>query len=177
MNDSKSDAAETISTETSTGLTKLQVAQGIRDYHHSALWEEEKHFTWFISIILSAALILITNDKVSLPLKVLLVFLVSLIGGIISLIALRVVRNESQNFQNSLIRLNDCLNRCFDDFKVPAPPERANKTYYGLVLAVLRGQCSIRDAFQFIFVVFAAAFVIIMLGDVYVAWTRSAFPH
>lgn len=39
-------------------IEKLKMAFTIRDSHHKSLWEEEKHFTWWLSILLSAQIVI-----------------------------------------------------------------------------------------------------------------------
>jgi hypothetical protein len=147
---------------TPSDLTQLQIAQSIRDYHHKALWEEEKHFSWFLSIIFSLNVILITSEKLTPGSKGRLILFVSVVGVLICLIALRVVRNESANFQHALHRFNSQYNHCFVEPKQPeVSAANPNKTYIRLVLAALSGRASIRDAFQLLFLVFFVVFAVI----------------
>lgn len=146
--------------------TKLQIAQSLRDYHHKALWEEEKHFTWLVSIIFTANVLLLTTDKLNLINRFLLIFLVSLIGLVICLIAFQVVRSESRNFQVALGRFIIEHNKCFENPRLPevsmADP---NRRPLDLILSGLRGQVSIRDSFQLVFVLFFLLFTLGAVGS------------
>ncbi|HHT9107755.1 MAG TPA: hypothetical protein ACFYEF_04845 [Candidatus Wunengus sp. YC63] len=155
------DDKETGSSPMPCDFTKLQIAQSLRDYHHKALWEEEKHFTWLVSIIFSADILLATNDKIGTIEKSLLIFLVSLIGVAVSGLAWRVLRNESNNFQVALSRFIIQHNRCF---RHPQLPEvgaySTNKTLFKLLILGLLGRVSTRDSFQLIFVFFILLFIL-----------------
>jgi hypothetical protein len=141
-------------------LTRLQIAQSIRDFHHKGLWEEEKHFTWLVSIIFSAIIFLITNDKLMPFDKSILVMFVSFIGIIISLIGLKVFIAESINFQIALHRFIIEHNACFIDNKLIIIPRYIdNKTFFRLVYDFIRGRTSIREAFQLLLASFCIIFV------------------
>lgn len=148
-------------------IERLRVAQELRDYHHKALWEEEKHFTWFLSVILSSIVLITTTDKIEPHPKVVCAGVVSLLGVVIALLALRVVRNESRNFQVALHRFVACYNQVFPD--IPLAPvsatEQAKSTPERL-RAALRGEVNTREAFQWVFslflVVFSLAFCVMV---------------
>jgi hypothetical protein len=91
--------------------------------------------------------------------------LVSVVGVLVCLIALRVVRNESANFQKALYRFNSQYNHCFGEPKQPeVSAANPNHTYLRLVLTVLSGRASIRDSFQLLFLVFLVVFVGVALA-------------
>jgi hypothetical protein len=140
-------------------LTKLQIAQSLRDYHHKALWEEEKHFMWFVSIIMSVDVLLITTDKLDCTLKGFLILLASAIGAIVCLIALRVIRSESCNFQIALYRFIDEHNKCFSKKLGQVDPDKSNKSYAELFKDMIRGRVTIRDSFQLLFCLFFLLFL------------------
>lgn len=143
-----------------TDLTKLQIAQTLRDYHHKALWEEEKHFMWFVSIFLSADLLLATTDKLTTSAKGAFIALVSTLGTVICLVGLRVLRKEGQYFQDALLRFVNQHNICFQDVPLNLPRRAANKPVRLLLLDALHGKASVRDTFQSLFCLFLLVFVI-----------------
>jgi len=82
-------------------MDTLRFAQQLREYHHGALWEEEKHFLWLNSILLAAQAAVfnaaLNGDGLIGPeLKPRDVVLIVLggLGLVLSIIALRVVRRE-----------------------------------------------------------------------------------
>ncbi|PWB70908.1 hypothetical protein C3F09_08515 [candidate division GN15 bacterium] len=140
-------------------IDRLRIAQEIRDYHHKALWEEEKHFTWFLSILLSSIALITTTDKIEPHPKIICAGVLSLLGVLISLLALRVVRNESRNFQVALHRFVACYNQVFPDIPLPmvGATEQA-KSMPKRLQAALRGDVSTREAFQWVFRLFLLVF-------------------
>ena len=83
-------------------LNRLEFAKGLREYHHKAIWEEEKHFTWLVSIILSLQVIVYTNDKICEQNKCLLILGLSFIGFIFCCLFLIVIRREGYFFHKAL---------------------------------------------------------------------------
>jgi hypothetical protein len=86
-------SGETFSEEDSKNLS---IAKQHRDFFHKALWEEEKHFTWLLSIILAAQVTVITMN--SLTAKDMLLYALAIVGFIFAVLALRVVRREGESF-------------------------------------------------------------------------------
>jgi hypothetical protein len=150
-------------------IARLQFAQSIRVFHHAALWEEEKHFTWLNSLILSAQLLLFNSEKIPFKFRFSLILVVSLLGVLASRIALRVIRKEGEYFCNALNRFVDEHNSIFPDKQLPPAPTPPNKSYPTLLKSFLLGQVGVRDAFQVVFLAFGTAFVTIL---VITAWFR-----
>lgn len=73
------------------------VSQRIAD-HRDALWEEEKHYTWWIYIIFGGLIYIFVNDYLCLQWKMVLITLGSLFGVFISLTGYNVIRRESEQF-------------------------------------------------------------------------------
>jgi len=144
-----------------TDLTKLQIAQTLRDYHHRALWEEEKHFTWIISILLASELALISGRTSGLAsaLQPTLATVLSLLGVGFSAIALRVIRREGEFFRDASERFVTQYAKCFSDVELPPAPATANKPILRIVLDAFRGRIGIRDAFQLVFCLFFVVFL------------------
>jgi hypothetical protein len=157
-------------------LTKLQIAQSIRDFHHNALWEEEKHFTWLVSILITAMLLVFTNDKVTDTMRGVAVLVLSLAGLFISATALVVLRRESLNFQTALHRFVRQHNQCFPDIQLEIPATaNPNKSFLRLAVGTFRRGSYIRDAFQRLFIfAFCLFFITLISGAVY--WARDARP-
>jgi hypothetical protein len=63
---------------------RLQVARAMRDSHHRALWEEEKHFTWLLSIVLTAdAVLLFRSAGLPEPDRSLAIGVASTLGALV----------------------------------------------------------------------------------------------
>lgn len=75
-------------------------------HHGKLLWEEEKHYTWWVYVLLGAMLYLLLSHQVSGGLRLCLIVIVSLFGIAISSIGLRVIRVEGVQFYDAL-RLQD----------------------------------------------------------------------
>ena len=165
MSDEKKQDAQSVPCD----LAKLQVAQSLRDYHHKALWQEETHFTWLVSIVFSADILLATTDKLSTIEKLLLMLGVSLVGVVLSLIGLRVLRSESDNFQVALHRLIIEHNRCFQYAPLPeVPASSQNKNPIRLMVLGLLWRVSIRESFQLVLILFCLIFVLITIATGYI---------
>lgn len=156
-------------------ITKLQFVQSIRAYHHAALWEEEKHFTWLNSLIFSAQLFLLTSSSEKIPVRFPLIVVVSLLGISTSLVALRVIRKESEYFLSALSRFVEEHNLVFQDTNraLPSVPVSANKSYPKLIISFFLGRVGVRDAFQVVFLTFGAAFLaVLLIAITHISWFR-----
>jgi hypothetical protein len=86
----------------------LQVIGHTVDRHHAALWEEEKHYTWWLSILFAAAFATYLAPDLSPTGQAIPVLCISLVGCVMSLAAYRVISLECQYFQaarQSYVRL------------------------------------------------------------------------
>jgi hypothetical protein len=146
---------------------KLDLAIKIREYHHNAIWEEQKHFTWLISIILSAQLLVLTSDKFRASGKVLVV-VGSVVGILLAMTGFRVQRREGSYFRNANANFVEEHNALYPHMQLPLPSQKANKNIFVLVLSFFTGKSGIRDYFQFLFL----CFIVIFTGlAVYVYFT------
>ncbi|MGD0946813.1 MAG: hypothetical protein ABSA52_05225 [Candidatus Binatia bacterium] len=132
---------------------RLEIALALRDFHHKALWEEEKHFTWLVSIILSADVLLVTTSKLGVVFRSFLMLVVSLLGMDVCWIGQQVVRAESRNFQIALHRFIAQHNVYFDQPKLPqdhitAGELRQGKTDHRFVLALVTNALSESPALE-----------------------------
>jgi hypothetical protein len=145
--------------EPTASLTKLDLAHKIRQSHHDAIWEEQKHFTWLISIILSAQLIVFVGGKLDSAGKIALIVISSLVGILFAITGFRVQRIEGVYFYNANIKYNEIYSSVF---QTTAPSRRrgtANKTLRDLVTSIFTNSSGVRDNFQFLFLAFIAIFV------------------
>ncbi len=83
-----------------TELLKLLEATYQRiQHHHDALWEEAKHYSWWIYILLAGLISLHLNLRFLEPwVGILLVVLGNLFGCVLSLIGFNAVRREGEMF-------------------------------------------------------------------------------
>ena len=152
----------------------IQAAHNRMINHHKALWEEEKHYTWWIYIIFAATLFIFIKVPVADPLKAILIGFSAIFGAIMSFVAFRVVRKEGQCYTEALQIFNRLLYR----FNLPNekivieeegksiefplfPPygiydfslveSKSNKTLSCLISAFFTGRAGIRDLFQLTF--------------------------
>lgn len=139
---------------------KLAIAQTLREYHHKALWEEEKHFTWLNSLVLSAQVLLFTADPAKVPIadRRIALVIVGLFGMLLSSLGLTVIRRESYNFHVALLRFIYFHNAVFPESPLPRPARDANRTLGELLMLGCTGRLSIKDAFQTILLAFMAMF-------------------
>jgi hypothetical protein len=141
-------------------IEALKFAQQLREYHHKALWEEEKHFTWLLSIILAAQAAVLTSKGSDLPARGPILIVLAVIGLAFVIVALRVVRREGEFFVNAHAFFVPLYNRHFPDHPLPAPPGAANRQVLALPLLLLAPwKLSIRDAFQLVLLVFGVTYV------------------
>ncbi len=147
-------------------LELLKLTQAQREYHHQALWKEETHFTWLNSLVLSGQLLIFaSSDKLSICSQSTLICILAGLGTLTSLLALRVIRAESKNFQDQLIQYVTLHNRVFPpNHQLEVPSKLANKGYHKLVWNSLWGRQTIRDAFQCVFLLFIIVFILVAVA-------------
>ena len=142
----------------------LRLAQQLREYHHKALWEEEKHFTWLHSIILAAQATIVTRKASELEARAVLLIVLAVVGLLFVVVALRVVRREGAFFVEAHRVFVRRFNVLFPDRKLEEPAANPNKNLFTLPFIVLRGTASIRDNFQLVLLVFGAIDVALLIG-------------
>lgn len=72
--------------------------------YHGALWEEERHYAWWVSIILPALLVAYVAPGIASDTKRVIVIAGALIGLILSLLAQHIVHIEGNNFSRAMWR-------------------------------------------------------------------------
>jgi len=145
--------------EPTTSLTRLDLAHQIRQSHHNAIWEEQKHFTWLISIILSAQLIVFVGAKLSPSQRIALIIVSSVVGVLFAITGFRVQRIEGIYFYNANIIYDEAHRAVFQTTEPPYRRASANKTLPGLIASIFTNRSGVRDHFQFLFLTFIAVFV------------------
>jgi hypothetical protein len=143
--------------------SRLEFAFRLRGYHHNAIWEEQKHFTWLISIILSAQLLVLTAVRLDKPPKIILISIASIVGVLLSITALRVQRREGEYFRNANARFVAEYNSIYRSTPMPAPGPAANKQILQLIVSIFTGRSGVRDYFQFLFLAFALVFLLMAI--------------
>jgi|SRR5713101_7433370 len=87
-------------------LKILDIAEARRRYHHNALWEEQKHFAWWVSLIFPALVFVQSTASLTRETKLFLIFIASGFGVVVSAIALRAIRREGVEFGVTLEMVN-----------------------------------------------------------------------
>jgi hypothetical protein len=147
---------------------RLKLAHQLREYHHKALWEEQKHFTWLLSIVLGAQVLVLTKDSIGLPSRNFILAILAGVAVVVVVLALAVVRREGAYFSEASQRLVPLLNQAFPDVQVPKVAAKANTSLFKMAWLLFRPhKLSIRDAFQLVLVSFAAGSVGVFLAGVF----------
>jgi len=144
-------------------VKRLEIAHNIREFHHKSLWEEEKHFTWWVSIVLSAQILIYTSNSLCNQSKLIFIFIASLVGIFLCIIAFRVLRREGEYFHTALSRFVKEYNSIYTTSPLPDVPEKANKNIRELIKSFLTCKIGVRDSFQLLFLLFIVIFVGILL--------------
>lgn len=145
--------------EPTASLAKLDMALKIRKSHHDAIWEEQKHFTWLISIILSAQLIVFVGARLNASQKTALIIITSLVGVLFAVTGFRVQRIEGVYFYNANVSYNKAYSSVFETTELSYRRGGANKTIWGLVSSIFTNSSGVRDYFQFLFLSFIVIFI------------------
>jgi len=168
-------------------LKLFEISQKHYHFFHNALWEHEKHFTWWISILIASIFVIFMSDNLGFYLKNILVISVSILGLLVSFIGYNVIRKEGVYFkegQESFNRISKALKineeqwnldstgkkysliknfpdpinfKSFDD---EANENRANKPIIELLKCKNLG---VRDYFQLIFIIFFVFFIFLII--------------
>ena len=142
-------------------LAKLDIAFRIWAHHHNSIWEEQKHFMWLISIVLSAQLLVLTSNAVPQPGRTVLAVTGSLVGVLLALTGLSVQRREGFYFWKASAQLFVEYNEIFRDRPMGNLPPSPNKTLISLVVAFFTGRAGVRDSFQVLFLCFMLVFFLL----------------
>ncbi|MBI2899260.1 MAG: hypothetical protein HYY17_03690 [Planctomycetes bacterium] len=167
----------------------LPVAQDIRKYHHNALWEEEKHFTWWISILISVMIFVYASKQMDGLSKGFILMFGSFFGMVLSYFGLRCIRKEGRYFREALETVNRLYDRLglIQDERSPLVPKEytphqdfaavrnsANKPLWklpGMVILSLKKDdvMGIRDYFQLVFLMACVLFIAGLIWGVVIA--------
>jgi len=156
-------------------------------HQHDALWEEEKHYSWWVYSILAGVAFLAFNRGINIrpvELRLAVVIIGAILGICLSITAFRVIRREGEYFWktrkkgNSMSRAVGIRDELFDG--VQGEP---NKSLWQLISAIatltIRDKClekksekkpeeqrrykfGIRDFFQMTFLLTTAIFIAII---------------
>lgn len=121
--------------------------------HQDALWEEEKHYTWWIYAILGMIIFIYANQSLCIEQKMISIALLSLFGIFISIMGCFVVRREGEFFHEATQIYNRIYNRTAITFGLDQKEDKKRK--FG-----------IRDCFQLTFVVSTVIFILIFIFSV-----------
>jgi len=122
-------------------LKLLELASQRLQHHHDALWEEEKHYSWWVYIIFAGLIYLYFKlPPVTLLVpwqKALIMGLGSLFGCFISLMGYNVVRREGEFFHKAIQIYNDTAKVLKIHERVPKAivtiQPQANKSFCELI--------------------------------------------
>lgn len=140
-------------------IARLDMAHRIRHSNYNSIWEQQKHFTWLISIILSAQAVILASVKLDSTDKLIVLCVGSLLGIITSIIAFRVQRIEGIYFSRASEVYAEEYRAVYPYAEAPHRSQKPNKAVSSLVTSVIRGRAGVRDHFQLLFLAFAAVFL------------------
>lgn len=144
-------------------VAKLDMAHKIRHSNYNSIWEQQKHFTWLISIILSAQAIVLTGTKLASSDKVAIILIASVMGIVISIIGFRVQRIEGIYFCQANVLFVKEHQAVYPEAETPHSAKEPNKSIPRLIVAVFSGKAGVRDHFQILFLAFIIAFAAIAI--------------
>ncbi|MFC1912603.1 hypothetical protein ACFLX7_00150 [Chloroflexota bacterium] len=176
------------------GLIKhLEIVSQTAKHHHDAIWEEEKHYSWWVYIILAGLIYIYVNVDGNYIPKNTLITIGGLFGIYLSLAAIKVIRREGDFLYQTLEKCNwardalglnqpiQCPNgeKCVE-LKAKFDTKKANKGFkefidfkhrLGIIdiyqlakeFITLQNGLRIRDIFQVTFVIAAILFVILIV--------------
>lgn len=146
-------------------IEHYKLTSGLRSHFHDALWEEEKHYTWLISVLLGAIVLVTVRLEVGTEeLKLLIVFGLSYMGGIFSKIAFNVINEECKYFQIAFHRHVKAENKIFptDSCPIPSSSWEPKRSWHLLWLLIFTGQrLGVRGNFLATFILFDKVFLIL----------------
>ncbi len=150
-------------------VKRLELAHNIREFHHKSLWEEEKHFTWWISIVLSAQIVVYTSSSLCNENKLTFMVIGSVVGFFLCFTALNIMRKEGGYFHIALSIFVSEYNRIYKTSPLKPVPEKANEDIRDLIKLFFTPwklwKLGVRDSFQCLFLFFMLIFVSILLSS------------
>ena len=176
-------------------LRILEFSQVWREYYCDSLWEEEKHFTWWVSIIFPVLVFIYSQSQLDAWQKVTMITVGSLFGIFLAFAGYLVVRREGIYFKDALetfCRTTAALDlhkpfECVSDLEIglalmPEYPvsesfekarEEANKSCMRLLLSVFRPKTlGIRDCFQLVFILSGVLFFAMSVITWFTLWSQ-----
>lgn len=176
-------------------LNILEISQALRKYYHDALWDEEKHFTWWVSIVFSALVFVYSSSQLCAWQKVAVLTMGSLFGIFLSFIGCFVVRKEGVYFRDAMetfqrtsitLGLHEEPQNAPDSKKkfalMPEYPisksfeearDKANKPFMRLLAGVCRPKTlGVRDFFQLIFIASGLLFLVFCIFTWLTLWSQ-----
>jgi len=135
----------------------------IRQSHHDAIWEEQKHFTWLLSIIFSAQAVVLAGTELSAPDKAIIISIASVVGILIALIGFRAQRIEGVYYHRANTHFAKEFLAVYPDAEEPHHSQAPNKAVLALIKSAITGSAGVRDYFQIIFIAFFAVFTAIAI--------------
>jgi hypothetical protein len=148
----------------SASVEALKIAQQLREYHHHALWEEEKHFTWIHSIIVAAQAAILTKNSSEFHARGHVVITLAAIGIVLVVVALRVLRREGAFFVDAQKRFVEFFNDAFPQKMLPIPSAKPNRSILAIPFLLLSRNLAVRDAFQLVLIVFGTVYVVLIIS-------------
>lgn len=174
-------------------LKILELSQALRKYYHDALWEEERHFTWWVSIVFPFLVFIYSQSQLDAWQKVTMITVGSLLGIFLAFTGYLVVRREGIYFSDALETF--CRTSAALGLHEPSEPvsdpqrefalmpeypvsesfekarEKANKSCTRLLLSVFRPKTlGVRDCFQLVFIVSGVLFFAISIITWFTLW-------
>jgi hypothetical protein len=152
----------------------LDTFEARRRYHHNALWEEEKHFTFLVSLIVPAlAAVFVATGTLRIEERLAIIMAGSALGALVSYFGLTVVRRESVSFLETVQicnRITAKLGEAKERGGVELPAYRisgyeqindtANHSSCELLHRIGKPSAlGVRDCFQLVFLVMISLFV------------------
>jgi hypothetical protein len=137
---------------------KLDLLFRIRQGHHNAIWEEQKHFTWLISIILSGQLVIFAGVKTASTQKITLIVISSLVGILFAAIGFQTQRIEGIYYTNANAAYNEAYKVLFRTAAPSLHRRNPNKKIKELISTIFTNSSGVRDYFQFLFLSFIVVF-------------------
>lgn len=149
--------------DSTTDISRLDMAEKIRHSNYNSIWEHQKHFTWLISIILSAQAIILAGTKLDSSDKVVILCVASIVGIMISLTGFRVQRIEGIYFCQANELFAKEYRIVYPDTRPPYLSGQPNKSIPNLIASCFLCKAGVRDHFQILFLAFVAVFTAIAI--------------
>jgi hypothetical protein len=146
---------------------QLRIAGRAIGTHRRAIWEQAKHYTWWLAALAVALMVLGTNVETGFLTRAVIIMVGCIAGVVIASIGLAVVRREVEVLEHSF-EIYDKLAKALDlEGDSLAAPGRPNKGLGKLI----KGACGAKkikmetwDWFQFSFVLAAATYFVAFVG-------------